>query len=61
MFGFVNWGIWAVVCTLFGLPIAGMIDRRRGSPSFLSIVIGAVVAFVLLYVLRLLLIELNIL
>jgi uncharacterized protein HemY len=58
---FISWGIWILVSSLLGLPIAAMIDRRRGSTSLLSIVIGAFIAFIILFALRLLLIELNIL
>ena len=61
MFGITNWGIWIIVCSILGLPIAGIIDKRRGTTSFISIIIGAVVAFIVLYTLRLALIELNIL
>ena len=61
MFGITNWGIWIIVCSILGLPIAGIIDRRKGTTSFISIIIGALIAFVILYALRLALMELNIL
>ena len=61
MFGFANWGIWVLACGLLGWPIAGLIDRRKGSGSALSYLLGAFIAFVILLALRLVLSELNIL
>ncbi len=60
MFNFSNWGIIALICGLIGLPIAGIIEDRKGTPSIGAIVAGMGIVFVVLVLVRFLMIQLNI-
>lgn len=60
MFNFTSWGIIALVCGLIGLPIAGIIEDRKGFPSIGAIVSGMGIVFVVLVLIRYLMIQLNI-
>ena len=61
MFSLSNLGFLVLACGLLGWPISGLIDRRKGSGSLLSYILGAFIALVIILAGRLLLIELNIL
>jgi hypothetical protein len=60
MFNFTSWGIIALICGLIGLPIAGIIEDRKGVPSIGAIVAGMGIVFVVLVIVRFLMIQLNI-
>ncbi len=60
MFNFSNWGIIALICGLIGLPIAGIIEDRKGTPSIGAIVAGMGIVFVVMVLVRFLMIQLNI-
>ena len=60
MFNFTSWGIIALICGLIGLPIAGIIEDRKGFPTIGAIVAGMGIVFVLLLAVRYLMIQLNI-
>ncbi len=60
MFNFSNWGVIALICGLIGLPIAGIIEDRKGAPSIGAIVAGMGIVFVVLVLVRFLMIQLNI-
>lgn len=59
--GLGNWGIIALICGIVGLPIAGIIEDRKGFPSIGAIVAGMGIVFLAFLVLRLVMIEIGIL
>jgi len=60
MINFTSWGIIALICGLVGLPIAGIIEDRKGVPSIGAIVAGMGIVFVVLVIIRFLMMQLNI-
>ena len=60
MFNFTSWGLIALICGMIGLPIAGIIENRKGFPSISAIITGMGIVFVILVLVRLLMIQLNI-
>lgn len=60
MNGLANWGIIALICGLIGLPIAGIIEDRKGFPSIGALVAGMGIVFLILVAIRFLMIQLHI-
>lgn len=55
-----NWGIVALICGIVGLPIAGIIEDRKGFPSIGAIISGMGIVFLAFLALRFLMIEIGI-
>lgn len=60
MNGLANWGIIALICGLIGLPIAGIIEDRKGVPSIGAIIAGMGIVFLILVAIRFLMLQMNI-
>jgi hypothetical protein len=58
--GLGNWGIIALICGIVGLPIAGIIEDRKGFPSIGAIVAGMGIVFLAFLALRLVMMEIGI-